>query len=166
MKFQQVQNTNTDQRSASTKHPPKSTPNNHLKSRLKKKTPKTHQIIFKSKRERPGSRAATWVACCDLGRVAAPKPALLLEGLMFRPDLVVQGLMFLEGDSCSNSSTKKCFAGQEMFCWVRKCEMMKIIIRNGTHQTHAETLYKSSLKDSISRWSPRGKNVTLDMINP
>ena len=80
MKFQQVQNTNTDQR----------------------KNPSDQREKDLGRELRPGSR------CYDLGRA---RPALLLEGLMFRQDLVVQGLMFLEGGSYFDSSTEKCFAG-------------------------------------------------------
>ena len=65
MKFQQVQNTNTDQRSANTKHPTKSTPNYRLKSKLKKIKIKkiTHQI--RERKNHQIRERKTWVARCD-----------------------------------------------------------------------------------------------------
>ena len=47
----------------------------------------------------------------------------------------------------------------------RKREEEKVYVLIKQYTYFLKSAYKLSLRDSISRWSPHGKNATLDVIN-
>ena len=63
-----------------------------------------------------------------------------------------------------------CFIALGLLCFWDFLKKILGIFGNGLYMRDLRLkkflVYKSSLRDSISRWTPRGKNATSDVIRP